>query len=692
MAHDWSVAAQECRRVELAAVIRRAFRPLVDAQARSGLLVWWDQDRVALWTANAFLLGAAADIAFANTILRYVRDDLRPQPGPNVFGAAALASLLARHEPRLAPDVREFALRTLDFTLPHGTTRDFQFHGFNDNMPVMWSWALTAGGERLGNPRFTEVAWANLCQLRDLLRRRGTVSEYGAGYATHRLTGLAEIAAHSRDPAFRSLARDLEARLWAEQAGHWHPGLHQLCGASMRGGPPLQTETSFLYRHVFGEAALLPGLTLDGWLARASADFIRETGVPTPGSLFAYPYAYAAEFTGADYHVPDAVAALLLGKTLPATFRCTAEVGYHNPGVYCKQLPVLGIGGVQITSRLTSDEVEVPHHPAHGAQPHDLVTHHGRHFSLGTATTNPFATSHAFRCTYRRRPQVRGPADLGNVFVRGNLNDKTPGGRHRNHYWKSPELPFEQENYCTLYLDQARHHCLQAGGTALCLQVPMAAETWQVRSLRTDLFCHRRHGEIGPVWVGDRRVTAFPFLADAAAPVTIDEGAVHLGVVPLISRHGPRAAAMKLWQTEEYLVLSLYSLEAPPAEMTARQLAKLGNGFVFEARDAGGPGSFAAFQAELAAARTQDLLYGGVRRVHYARPGLWLSLHLCPYTQTVKHRAVNGRTPESPQFACDGLVAGTLPFLDEAPADGLAEWDWIRVQAEREAEGYNPVD
>ena len=187
----WSPKAQAVRRAELAALIRTRFRPLLDDQARSDRLVWWDQDRVALWAANAFFIGDRADVAFANTTLRYVRDVLKPQPGPNPFSVSAWAGLLKQYARKLDADTRAYGLQFLRDNLSFGCTADYQFHGYNDNMPVMWSCALTAGGELLGEKRFTEVAWANLNQLKDLLRRRGTVSEYGMGYSTHRLRDCA---------------------------------------------------------------------------------------------------------------------------------------------------------------------------------------------------------------------------------------------------------------------------------------------------------------------------------------------------------------------------------------------------------------------------------------------------------------------------------------------------------------------
>ncbi len=678
----WSPLLQAKRRHEQAALIRSRLRPLLDDDARSDRLAWWDQGRVAIWASNAFFIGETADIAFANTILRYFRDALPHPDCPNVFDAAALAGVIAQHGDRMEPDVRDFCQAELAHILPHGCTRDFQFHGFNDNMPVMWSWALIFGGDLLGERRCSEIGRANLCQLRDLFRRRGAVSEYGQNYGTHRLTGLAHLVDYAADPEVRALARDLEARVWAELAGIWHPTLGQMGGPANRGGYPLIGETTALLRQVFGDDI---AVSANPW----HAYFIPD--IDADGFTFAYPFAYGAEFAAATYHVPDAVAELFYAKPKGFEIAYTAENGAANPGVFCKQVPVYGIGGRLITTQLTNELVEIPHHPAHGAQPHGIVVHQGANYSLGTSTTQMHETSHAFRCAYRRGEEPHSPADYAEVLLRYNINDKIPGGRTVNTYWKSPEYADEKENYCYLYWDRGRHHGLQHGNTAMLLTVPNWSEYWDVRQMATELFVYKRAG-MGRVCIGEMPVESLPTACAEEALITIDEGATYLAIFPLISRVREREAAIRLREVDEMLVISLINHEGASLELSPRDMAKLGGGCVFAARDAADYPSFAAFQAEMRGARLHDQLYGGVRRVHFATPALRLSMVLCPFTNTVMYRCVNGLDAVIPQFAySDGRHAG-LPFLDGTPRVGFEDWEWITTQIERDPETYNPID
>ena len=686
----WKPKAQLKRRNELAAEIRRRLRPLLDEKAHSEKLMWWDQDRMELYGTNAFFLGNKKDIAFANTIIRHVKEVLKPEPGPNVFSANAIASILALHDSKLEPDTLKFSEEYLEAVVPFGMTADFQFHGYNDNMPVMWTWALTLAGDRFERKDFREVAWANLNQLKDLLRRRGTVAEYGIGYATHRLTGIANIAECAKECEFRKMAEEIEARLWAEQLGHWHPKLGVICGASMRGGPPLPTEISALYCHVFGSDVEKPWMPVLEHLD--SVEFVKESGKDPKEYVFCYPLCYLPEFAGATYHVPDKLAKLVYEKPENFSFQCTAENGYVNSGIFCKQIPVYGVGGILITAKLTDEVVVIKDAPELGAQPHGLTTFLGRNYGLGSSTVNMFNTSHALRCSYSRTEKPVRKADLGDMFIRYNINGKIPDGRNKNTYWKGKEYPAEAENYCNLYHDQGRHACLQHDNTVMCLMTPQYQEWWDVRNMRAELFFYQGEGKVKGVYVGGEKISHFPFSTEKEERIDFDEGSVFMSIHPLIGRHLERSCAMKIWESEQYLVVSLYNYEGPSREFTQHEMPKLGNGFVMETRDAEEFADFASFQAQMAEARVLDQLYGGRRRVHYARPGLRLSMHYCPYTHTRMQASVNGREQTIPQLAFTGGKERGLPFLDGKESPGFDDWDWIETQMKRKVETYNPVE
>jgi hypothetical protein len=293
-----------------------------------------------------------------------------------------------------------------------------------------------------------------------------------------------------------------------------------------------------------------------------------------------------------------------------------------------------------------------------------------------------FTTSHALRCNYRRREVPRGLEDMGVCALRYNINGKVPGGRLPNLYPKSPgDQPKPYENYCQLYRDMGRHFCLQHENTVLCLSTPDYREYWDVKEMRLDLLFLQQAGKVRH-WE----------IAPDGSRIEINDGEVYFSIRPLIGRHLERQEAIRVREINEWLVVSLYNYEGPSRSFCKREIAKQGNGFVLEVRDAEEVADFASFQARMAEARVLDQLYGNRRRVHYVRPDLRLSTHYCPYTHTVMQASVNGLEKTWEKLSFSNGIEKTLPFMDDKPAVGFEDWDWIETQMKRKVETYNPVE
>ncbi|HAI14226.1 MAG TPA: hypothetical protein DCM28_21155 [Phycisphaerales bacterium] len=674
-----SPQAQATRRIRMLAMIRGRLAPYLQDGVGNPHLIWWDQTRVAMWASHAFLAGDKEDVQMGNDILRYAQEQMLPDMTPNPFMTSTAASLLVERDAQLDEDTRAFLDDLLARLAPMGMTRDFQFHGYNDNMPVMFSWGMLYAGERFGHEDLLQVAHANLYQCRDLLRRRGAVSEYGMGYATHRIVGFAQIAEHCADREIQQLARDIEARIWAEIAGHWHPELGEIAGASLRGTFAVNYEPLSVFEVVFGSAIHRPWEPQESFFN--NEDQIRMFGLDPKKYLFTQPLALASEFCSATFHVPDAVAELFYSKTKPFEFKATAENGYFNEGVFCKKQTITGNGGQYRGVKLTDELVVIPDHPEHGGQMHNMTTWHGKYFALGSSSTNMFPTSYAMRCNYMRTPKPASRDDIGMFTMRYNINNKVPGGKFINDCPQSPDHPNETGNYCRLYRDMGRHFCMQHQGTVVCLATPEYREYWDVKQMRLDLCFWQLHGKVNH-WE----------IAGNNSCVDINENAVYIRIRPLIGRHLQRDQAIKIQAINEWLVVSLYNYDGPSKIMTSREMARLGNGFVLEVRDAKDYLSFKHFQQEMDQARVLDQFYSARREVHYARPDMRLSAHYCPYRHTLIHASLNGLDLPRPKLSFSNGLQDSLPFMNADPAVGFEDWDWIQTQQQREVETYNPQE
>jgi len=270
-------------------------------QARSERLLWWDQSRVAIWPRTLSSSGDAADLAFANTILRYVRDVIAEPPNPNPFLASSTASVLGctgQARARRACVGAAGAGAGLPFRAdPRLHVSRLQRQHARD---VDLGAGLCRGGA--GNARFTAVAGANLRQERDMLRRRGAPSEYGQGYATHRLTDMAHLAKLGPTAEFRELALQIEQRFWAELAGHWSPAVAQIPGPpcarwALRAREQLPAADGFRRRDHH------PAAPWKRIFEEYPAAFAREFDLDPAQFLMCYPFAYGSQFASAEYHV-----------------------------------------------------------------------------------------------------------------------------------------------------------------------------------------------------------------------------------------------------------------------------------------------------------------------------------------------------------------------------------------------------
>ena len=156
----------------------------------------------------------------------------------DIFITNHTVQLLRLHREKLDPPVLEKMERWGRVALRdyNGDRQsDYQFHGYNDNMPSKATLGLILGGEYFDDQAAVEHGLWNLRQLRDLLSRRGTLSEYSSPtYSALSLAHLAEIEALAGSEDARELARQCVERIWAEFLGRFHPPTGILSGPYSR--------------------------------------------------------------------------------------------------------------------------------------------------------------------------------------------------------------------------------------------------------------------------------------------------------------------------------------------------------------------------------------------------------------------------------------------------------------------------
>ncbi|MDG0813522.1 hypothetical protein [Cohnella rhizosphaerae] len=347
------------------------------------------------WLAGA--LYAAGEAEWANAIAGKGETESYGDIRFNIFNTNIAASLLIAHRDKMSAVVRdELASLVRDgFSFKPGNRQpDFQFHGYNDNMPAKATAGLILGGQLLGNREAVDYGIWNLRQFRAMLVRSGINSEFNSPtYTGLTIRAMGEIAEHAEDEEARALALGIERRLWIDLAARFHPEMGVLAG------PYSRAYTVDNAAH----ASCISGLL---WFC------LGDRVHPSPMLLFDKPddlvlhhmgdvpfnVAQFCWFAGGEYHIPDT--ALRLFEAKPYPFRAVAS---------CE----LGAGeGTDFLAR--SSRIETALFPD---------------YALGTSSA-PFGSmeqNNSYFVTYKRKEIVDAYRDIGTIFTKLVVNDEVPG-------------------------------------------------------------------------------------------------------------------------------------------------------------------------------------------------------------------------------------------------------------------------
>jgi hypothetical protein len=363
--------------------------------------------RETLWLCFGLLNGSARDLALANAVLGRVAFSLhvpsRSKDEQNVpfdiFVTNHANQLLVLHADKLTDPVRakmESWARAGLQDHPGNRQSDYQFHGYNDNMPSKATMGMILGGEYFGDAKAVEHGLWNLRQLRSLLTRRGLVSEYTSPtYLPVTLLNLSEIAVHARNEEARALAGQCAERLWADVLGHFHPG------TGFMGGPYSRAYQSDSTGHLSPLNGMLWCTFGDAVIPDPTVELTREKiRLVHPHEERSFALGTLAWMVSGDLTPPPHLVEGVNQRRYPFTLRASAERGGGDPNTY-------------------SGEVNTTHY-----QEEDFAigSSFGDSWSQGQADT--------WYLQYRRRAPARGPEDVRICHVRYLTNDDVPSSHH----------------------------------------------------------------------------------------------------------------------------------------------------------------------------------------------------------------------------------------------------------------------
>ncbi|AEE96529.1 hypothetical protein [Mahella australiensis] len=600
--------------------------------------------RERLWFASAYLAGGQKkSIELANAIIKTSKYAFCH------FSPMAALQLLIKHGDKLDAEAAETLRSYLGNVLDDFKGGDLDFVGVNDNFPCMSTYTALFGGKLFDKPDLYDIGVKRLNQLKGLFSRRGVATEYTSPtYTPIHALAMAEIANYIDDETLRETALQCEERIWVDILGHYHPSTSQIAGPYSRAYTVDSTghthQARFILYALLGDK--LPINPVNTLFASKDG----ERGEVIHGSA---PFMQVSTtwFMGTYYHCPAYLVEAMLNKDYPFTFKATTEYG-----------PSTDVPQVDRPKIDLSREDEVYEYPAGTGT---VSTYMTQDYALGVSS-NEFhcgVQTDSFHVLYRRRRPVRSQADVATVYARYIINDKKPG--QYNYYGQ-----FDAQVGDSLLWDQGRKVGIHHDNTAMMLYKPKIYGHKGVESLKLSLIFPAQYGPVEEIWLGDGKLNGPDGHSVEPCTVFVKDGPVYMAFHPLILTDCGREYAIKVEQTNDYVMVSLYNYEGPARDFPRRGFLLTGNGFVSEVRSEDEVGSFENFRDMMKDVKTSDELFTCMhwrwtymRRTKYERDGLTMECEYSPASEGVKCVSINGSVSEAPKLKISGIDVDGLPFV-----------------------------
>lgn len=647
MKQYYRIDEQQQRREEWFAEVRKYTDRMFNPDGSGKLRLFDPPWRETLWALIALYDGEQAHIDLANMVISrfnscddVCEDNIGETNGKQfgIFQSNFIAGLLHAHRDKMtaeAIEVCQWHCNTLFRTFYGSAQPDYMFNGANDNMPIMATCGLILGGEAMGNEQAVKHGVWSLNQLRRHFSRCAWLSEYGSStYSAISLSGIAKIANYSLTPGVRELALEIEARIWAELALHFHPGTYMQAGPHLRAysldcvGHTHNLE--FIYWLVLGEKvsgrnAIASFFHPDG----KEIIHMKENNLQTMAT-----YCERAEST---LHLPQELAGLFKEKSYPARDSGRSEVMWSYDGC----------AGATHTQTYMEEA-----------------------FSIGTANV-PLCygtQSNQLFITCKRKPEVESFKDASTIFYRY-LMDSDHIGEHRHpDTGRSGEYNTPNKGWC---------YAFQKDNVALLSCTPALQEEKTTGTLKLALAFPMHYGRTikrmisgsGEICVGD--------VLSKPTPLAVEAGEVYIHIVPLLpTKNNP---AIRFCEHNDYEVIELINYEGEEKTYSPLELSMMLNGFVITVEAKDKYESLESFMSEKSDFMLKDYLFGNRRFIYFIREDAEFELVYSNLKFGVQTEAVDGRPLERPMFYSNNIDVSSLPFMSGKVEANVPFFPWDKL-------------
>ncbi|RKP51401.1 hypothetical protein D7Z26_16535 [Cohnella endophytica] len=593
------------------------------------------------WVAGA--LYAVGEAEWADAIVLKGETERYGEIQFNIFNTNIASSLLVAHRDKMSTIVRqklEELVRDGFSFKPGNRQPDFQFHGYNDNMPAKATAGLILGGELLGNRDAVEYGIWNLKQLRAMLVRNGINSEFNSPtYSGLTIRAIGEIAAYARDEEARTLALGIEERLWIDLAARFHPEMGVLSGPYSRAytvdnAAHASCISSLLWFCIGDRVNPSPMLLFD---LPENLVLHHMGDVPFNVSQFCW-------FASGYYHVPDVAYRMFEGKSYPFKAVATCELGAG--------------AGTDFLAR--ASRIETVLFPD---------------YALGTSSA-PFGSmeqNNSYFVTYKRKDHVGSFRDIGTIFTKLTVNDDIPGSVVQA---KDKDQVYPNAGEADILPSCANTFTIQSGSTAMVLTHPHpsfdeVAARKPLTALNEQIILSAHGGDVEEIIVGGISRKEWSGKVERGQWIVCRTGRLLAAFRPMAYTQSEQPVSITLESNGNYQFIRVGLYEGEPRCFSRDELRLMFGGFVAEHASVTEYASLAAFAEELEAARFTDY-YWTTRRARYRRPAgrarenLDIEISWSPGSMSPRYATINGRRIEQPVAEIDGVPNGELPFMEQS--------------------------
>ncbi len=552
--------------------------------------------------------------------------------------------VLCKHNDKLSDLARKRLTDYVSENLQHSCTSDFQFHGYNDNMPCMKAFVLLAGGGLLGDKKYVDEGLANLCQLRSLLKRRGFLSEFNSPtYSAVSLLAIAEIVNHINQPDAIELARACEERIFAEIAFHWHKETAGLVGPYSRAytvdsvGHIAMVNT--LMWLILGDEVFINPMRylFSDEMEKAILHHKRNVPSNQVNSIWV---------ASVDYHPHPELIDYLKHSQYPRAVIGTSEKGETHPG----RTEINPKDGTYKFIR----EGDFVHRP----RSYPTMSYLTKRWSMGTAMGyfGNNAQSEFFHLRYALNNEPKGIEDIRTIYTRYIINDKSI-------YVDVDEAGEKGHWPDDLLRNEGHGFAFQQQSAAMVCYTPLPyVEKDEISSLKLSLLMLCKHSKPEKIEITDNNI----IIKDSGLWILFKP----MVISQLNSLEGEGKIEMR--RDGDWLCIDIFNYKGFARKFTPLELSQIGSGFVVEVSEK-------PFDKSIIDAKLTDRYYMDQRRIFYYREDLELACSYDPASLGVRFATINGRAIPQTMLDINDFGVAKLPWINTEHPYPPENFDWVKI-------------